>query len=132
MPIAVTGQNGDNETNIGYSGTVKLAFADGDNEHIPIENKGDNMTLEICVPRNPLLPVPGFSYVNSSNVTTSFNTHINYHVIPIEGKNVSLRVQISPNSLTVGYIVCFKFETFPDIFQYPPDCNQTRVFCPFG
>jgi hypothetical protein len=47
MPIAVTGSNGDTETNIGYSGTIKLAFADSDNKEIPINNK--NMTMEICV-----------------------------------------------------------------------------------
>ncbi len=77
------------------------------------------------------MPVPGFVLVNSSTVNTSFNTHINYHVIDIKGKNVSARVQISPNSLEIGYIVCLKYDDFPDIFQYPPDCNVTRIFCPF-
>ena len=125
------GENGNIDTDVTTSGLLDFQYTLKNGSKISIDSQS-NMSIELCIPRSPAFPIPPFTYMNSSNITTSFNTYIVYHVVQITGTNASARVQISPNSLDVGYLACFKFTDFPDVFKYPPDCDVLKVFCPFG
>ena len=122
-PIAPTGTNGANETNIQDSNSVSLEFLDENSNPIAI-TKSRN-PIDIWIPRNPTLIVE-FTYVNTSNLSLPLNASFLPNGITVDAVNISVFIQIKPENLDIGYFVWYKIGLTPAL-------NDTSIaLCPEG
>ncbi len=130
VSVSVTGRNCE-QTDSSASKTTQIVISYINGTAIPIDNK-DGMRMTICTPRIKNLVPPSFIYLNHTtiNVTTSGGLFLIATVVI--GTNVSMRLHVSPVSIAVGYMMCFKKEKKIDLYAFPPDCHKVAVYCPFS
>ncbi len=130
---ALTGKNGDNETNIGRSKQLGLSFyADSDKKEIKVRNQYQQ-PFDFWIKRD-LTGVNSFQTtfqvvnVSSGNMTLK-GSFLNNGIL-LNGTNNSLSVQIKPFDLTLGYLIILKFGDTPVLNKSSNYFDLFKIFCP--
>jgi len=131
---ALTGANGDNETYIGNSKQLSLAFYDEDKKEIPITNA---LTLfEFIIPRDLSFSTTStsidYEFVNASFMDMSEKNHFLPNAINTTGANVSFHLQIKPINLNTGYVVLMKLGQTPVLNSSMQSYDYWNIYCPEG
>lgn len=123
-PIAPTGINGANETNIEDSNTISLEFLDENSN--PIAVTESRTPIDIWIPRNPTLHID-FTYIDTANLSLAKNASFLPNGITVNSVNISVFIQIKPENLEIGYFVWYKIGLTP-IFNDPSIgiCPQSK------
>ena len=133
--MAVTGANGDNETNIGYSKSISYSLYDENKNEILV--KDQKKPIEYWIPKDATVAIEPFIYieaVNLGNPNKSDSSYINGHYVngfSLKGNNISVHVQIQlsiKNSL--GYLFLLKFGDNP--IATSRSFDEWKIFCPSG
>lgn len=131
---ALTGANGDNETFIGNSKQLSLAFYDENKQEIPISNSMSR--FEFVIPRDLSFSAPGtsmdFEYVNASYMDMSDKNHFLPNAINTTGANISFHLQISPDDVNTGYVVLMKLGQTPVLNSSMQSYDYWNIYCPEG
>jgi hypothetical protein len=131
---ALTGANGDNETFIGNSKQLSLAFYDENKNEIPISNSMSR--FEFVIPRDLSFSASGtsmdFEYVNASFMDMSAKNHFLPNAINTTGANISFHLQILPENVTVGYVVLIKLGQTPVLNSSTQSYDYWKIYCPEG
>jgi hypothetical protein len=146
---ALTGNNGDNVTNIGLSKSVSFSLYDEDKNEIPINNLVN--PIEFWIPKDPNMNQEPFKLVdvlnstiivhNGTFVNTTNSTSANYSLnfnddgfylngIKLNGTNISLHIQIKPENISIGFLVLAKFGDNPILKIGKRDYSYYDLFCP--
>ena len=133
--MAVTGANGDNETNIGLSKSISYSLYDENKNEILV--KDQKKPIEYWIPKDASVAIEPFKYieaVNLGNPNKSNSSYINgYYVngFKLKGNNVSVHVQIKPSHKTsMGYLFLLKFGENP--IATSRFFDEWKIFCPSG
>jgi hypothetical protein len=131
---ALTGANGDNETHIGNSKQLSLAFYDEKKQEIPISNAMSK--FEFIIPRDLSFSATNtsmdFEFVNASFMDMSEKNHFLPNAINTTGANVSFHLQISPIDPNTGYVVLLKLGQTPVLNSTMQSYDYWKIFCPQG
>jgi hypothetical protein len=130
---ALTGKNGDNETNIGRSKQLSLSFyADSNNKEIKVSNQNEN-PFEFWIKRN-LTGVDDFQttfqVVNVSSGNMTLRGAFLNNAIVLNGTNNSVNIQIKPINPALGYLVIVKFGDTPVLNKSSQYFDLHEIFCP--
>ena len=136
--MALTGQNGDNATNIQASRSLDFSIYDEQNNEISVTNQ--QKPIEIWMARDPSVAIPPFQLVNALNATTNESSTlldggqlIDASMISgfnLTGVNVSIHIQIKPNSTLNGYLTMLKFGENPSLSETSQSYDMLHIFCP--
>lgn len=138
FPNAVTGLNGDNETNIVDSKQLRLNIYDDNKSEIQINNLAN--LIDMWIPQYPKADSIAFDLVdvkkmsrNGSNETSNFDANGFYsNYFNFTGVNAAVSIQIKPNNTNMGYLVIFKFGEFASFDTFNNAFDKFRCFCPGG
>lgn len=122
MSMALTGKNGDNETNIGSSNSLSYSLYDENNNDILVSNL--NAPIEFWIAKDTSVPIEPYEYVKAVNATALVNNSLPLTTtqfingfmvtgVTLKGTNVSLSVQIKPENKSLGYLALVKFGDNP-------------------
>ena len=117
--MALTGNNGDNETYIGKSKSITYSIYDESRNEIPVNNLSKK--IEYWIPKDPSVSIEPFNFINAVNITglvgfDSLNKTNNtipfiysngsiYNGFKLTGSNVSIHIQVKPiNTNSIGYL----------------------------
>jgi len=129
--MALTGNNGDNETNIGSSKSIDYSLYDESVNEIQVENV--KAPIDIWISRDTSVSIEPYSFMNTMNATSITNVSsslvynqssgmvINGLMVSgfnLNGANVSLHVQIRPLQKQRGYLSLIKFGRNPTVNDY--------------
>ena len=152
--MAITGFNGDNETNIGLSKALSYNIYDENKNEIPINSL--KTKIEFWIPKDPSIQIEPYKFIdtdlfannlmNSSNNNVSMSTNQSNHTneyldgsfvdgFNLDGWNSSLHIQIKPvkkYNLSVCYLFLLKFKSNPVFNLNKQDFDEWSIFCPKG
>ena len=135
MNMAVTGANGDNETNIGLSKSISYSLYDENKNEILV--KDQKKPIEYWIPKDATVAIEPFKYIevvrggNENSTNTSFINGFYVNGFKLKGSNVSVHVQIKPsNKNSFGYLLLLKFGENPAAITSFFD--EWKIFCPSG
>ena len=124
MFMALTGNNGDNETNIGMSDSINYSLYDENIKEIPVKNLND--PIEFWIGKDKNVFIQPYQYINAINATQNQNDSLNQTTtlldgflvsgFTLSGQNVSISVQIKPENIrksSIGYLALLKFGDNP-------------------
>ena len=136
--MALTGTNGNNQTNIGSSRSVSLAIYDENSIEIPVRNLA--MPMDFWIAKDPSVPVPSYKYIkaiNASQLNASRSlAYLNDSQvmngfivtgIQLTGANISLHIQLKPINTSLNYLVLVKFGDNPTLNNQYYD--SLSLFC---
>jgi len=133
--MALTGNNGDNETHIGTSNSLDFSLHDESLNEIKIENI--QTPIDIWISKDTSVPIEPYTFVNSLNLSISNGSNENLsggklmNGILVDGfylygLNVSIHIQIKPLQRQRGYLNFIKFGDNPTQEDY----DLLNTFCP--
>jgi hypothetical protein len=122
--MAISGHNGNNETLIGVSNSIGLAFYDSKNNDLPIT---DN-SIEVFIQRDSNLPDITFKYVN----TTRFQLSSGFlqNAFNITSTNASIHIELKPINESIAYLIVLKFGSSPIINETYSNYDAFKFICP--
>ena len=139
MAMALTGANGNNQTNIGSSRSISLSIYDDSLNEIPVDNLAN--PIDFFIAKDPSVPITPYKYISAVNAT-QLNTSqslsylndsevIDGFIVTglhLSGANVSVHIQLQPINTTLKYLTMVKFGDNPKLKnQYFDSLN---IFCP--
>ena len=151
--MATTGNNGDNETNIGFSKLISYSIYDENKTEINVNNLSKNITdwipkevsafnlnpykyIRAINISNPF-PVLNQSSLNETNMTSSYFYADGFIVngLNLNTTNVSLHIQLKPVNISnsIAYLFLLKFGPNPEVkTDRTLDFDEWRFFCSKG
>jgi hypothetical protein len=144
--MALTGNNGDNETHIGMSKSVSYNIYDENVNEMPVHNL--NNKIEYWIPKDTSLPIEPYSFINSINTTGlvgfdvltqtnrtipyAYSNGFIYNGFKLTGSNVSIHIQIKPDNKSSpnGYLFLLKFGDNPALNSTTQSFDDLKIFCP--
>lgn len=145
--MALTGNNGDNETSIGLSSSIGLTFYDEMTKkelniydlQKPIEFwiKKENDQGESYQFFNGLSFNLNF---NQSNLTNSTNLKIqiiqsSFYFVKYSfyktKSNTSFQIQLKPNNKSISYLILLKYSSLPVLNSFQSEYDDWKIFCSF-
>jgi hypothetical protein len=133
MPMALTGNNGDNETTIGTCSTsLELSLFDKNLKEIPVKNLKQKNQIHFWIVKDAA--DVSFHYINVTNLSNS-SSHalINGFLssgFNLKGPNVSLHLQIKPENKSRAYLSLIKFGQNPSFNSSSQNYDLLSIFCP--
>ena len=120
MSMALTGNNGDNETNTKSSKSIEFSIHDENGKEISVNNLGK--PIEFWIAKDTSKPIEPFVLINSTisnqtnqtNQTNNFNSGFMQNGFKLSSaSNVSIHIQIKPLNYSEfnnkGYLSLLKF-----------------------
>ena len=137
--MALTGSNGDNETNIQWSKSIDFSLYDENIKEINVENQ--KKSLEFWIPKDINMPIEPYQLIDLVNATQNQSNLTNnqmFNSFNLTGSNVSIHIQIKPNNnqdKSIGYLALLKFGANPVLTQSKNNINNkyydmANLFCP--
>ena len=127
QPMAFTGHNGDNETFIGYSSTMDLAFYSANSQHIRVANSSP---ISFWIPRNLTNSAMfTFQHVNATNLSVASNLVFLPNAFNVTANNASIQIHIRPFDFTKAYLVLLKFGYTPIVNTTYADYDYMKTLC---
>ena len=131
MFMAVTGNNGDNETNVELSRSVSYSLYDENNQKISVDNL--NNPIQLWISRDTSVAIEPFRLVNMSSNLTNGSRLINGFLVNgfnLSGWNVSVHIQIKPTNKALSYLTLLKFGGNPVLQTNQNYYDMLNLFCP--
>ena len=137
LSMALTGKNGDNETNIGTSSkSLGFTLFDENLKEIPVKNLAKENEIQFWIAKDTT-NVPQFQYKNVTSSNTS-NSTISYAYqngfltsgLNLKGSNVSMHLQIKPENNSRAYLSFIKFGQNPSFNTSSQNYDLLDIFCP--
>ncbi len=133
--MALTGTNGDNQTNIGSSKSIDFSIYDESSKEISVSNQKN--PIEFWIPKDTSVSIQPYQFVNALNITQN-QTDSNGFILngfTLTGSNVSIHIQIKPNNSNTGYITLLKFGSNPIFVDTQTNINNQyydvlNIYCP--
>ena len=136
--MALTGSNGDNETNIQLSKSIDFSVYDENDQEISVTNL--HTPIEFWIPRDTSnAPMQPYQLIDLANATQNVSNSTNmlmFNSFNLTGANVSVHIQIKPNNTqaTVGYLTLLKFGANPVLTRSQNNVNNkyydlVNLFC---
>ena len=141
--MALTGNNGDNETNIGMSRSVSYSLYDENSNEIEVNNQ--TKPIEFWISRDKSVPIEEFKLidaVNASMINISApdslsllhgSQLINGFLVNgfnLSGSNASIHIQIKPVKRSLSYLTLLKFGDNPILNEKNAYYDILNLFCP--
>ena len=138
--MALTNENGDNETNIRLSQSLGFTIYDANTNEIKVKNI--SKPLDIWIAREESVIFEQFKYVNVLNATAypnSTSLYLNegqlingFYVngFNLTSANVSIHIQIKPNNTQVVYLSLLKFGINPSFSPNKLVYDILNIHCP--
>ena len=126
--MAVSGHNGNNETSIGLSNSMGLAFYDENNNEIVITHS--QILIDVILLRDRNLPDYPFQYVNASEIKFSPGSFFLQNGMNITTINASVHIELKPINFNVGYLMAIKLGYSPIINSSYADFSSFKIICP--
>ena len=138
--MALTNENGDNETNIRLSQSLGFTIYDANTNEIKVKNI--SKPLDIWIAREESVIFEQFKYVNVLNATAypnSTSLYLNegqlingFYVngFNLTSANVSIHIQIKPNNTQVVYLSLLKFGINPSFLPNKLVYDILNIHCP--
>jgi len=133
MSMALTGNNGDNETNVGTCSTsLGLSIFDKNLKETSVKNLQQKNQIHFWIVKDAI--DVSFQYINLTNLSNS-STHalINGFLssgFKLKGPNVSLHVQIKPENKSRAFLSLIKFGQNPSFNVSSLNYDLLNIFCP--
>ena len=141
MPMALTGNNGDNETHIGFSRSITFSLYDETNLEVAVTNQLE--PIDLWISRDPSVPIQSFKLVdalnaNQSQSNSSSNSSSPFQLINgflvsglnLAGSNASIHIQIKPASKSLSYLALLKFGDNPILNENNKYFDVLSLYCP--
>jgi hypothetical protein len=151
MSMALTGNNGDNETNIQSSRSISFSIYDSKSDEIKANNLTSSKLIYFWISKDSSVQIEPYKYIDVLNFTMNNNTNssnlnstaginqnkykfqngflINGFKLSSINSNVSIHVQIKPPSnKPLSYLALLKYGDNPLFASSYYD--SIRVFCP--
>ena len=150
--MAITGENGDNETYIGLSKSISYNIYDESKNEIPIKNLKNK--IEYSIPKDLPVQIIPYTFIDTTNLlknnfsnnnitgrayiannTFKFFDGIFTSGFRLNGSNVSVHIQIKPDDkykLNFCYLFLLKFKSNPVFNLNTQDFDEWSIFCPKG
>jgi len=131
--MAVSGHNGRNETFVGNSSSIELAFYDENSNEIQITQS--NFPIDLKIKRDSSLTdsSSSFQYVNTSkmnSVLEETNSIYLLNTFNIKSKNASIHIEIKPFIPSKSYLMFLKLGYMPILNSTYSDYDSFKIFCP--
>ena len=137
--MALTGSNGNNQTNIGSSRSLGYSIYDENSNEIPVNNLAT--PINFWIGKDPNVPITPYKYVNAINAS-QLNTSqslaylndsqvINCFIVTglsLNGANISIHIQLKPINVSLNYLLLVKFGDNPLLQNHFYD--KMNIFCP--
>jgi len=127
--MAVSGHNGNNETKIGLSKLLSLAFFDEKGRELPVSES--KKPIEFWITREKSVSdMFKYQYVNVTNMSLSESSYLLSSAFSIETANVSVHIQLKPvQSNQTSYLVLLKFGSTPVINSSTVYYDHFKILC---
>jgi hypothetical protein len=139
MPMALTGSNGNNQTNVGSSRSVGYSIYDGNSNEIPVNDLAT--PIYYWIGKDPNIPISPYKHVkaiNASQLNSSQSlAYLNDSQVKdgfvlsglsLTGANVSVHIQLKPLNVSLNYLTLVKFGDNPTLENQYYD--KMNIFCP--
>ena len=134
--MALTGQNGDNVTNIKSSKSIDFSIMDNNGGEIAVHNQAK--PIEVWIAKDTSVKMPDYTFVNLFENNNSNQTNASQQVqngfrlngFQLSGANVSIHIQIKPVNNNISYLTLIKFGDNPTFTQTKQSYDLISVFCP--
>lgn len=138
--MALTGYNGDNETNIQISRSLDYSIYDENYNELVVKNV--SKPIDLWISRDTSVKINPFQFVNalnssiinaSSYVELGGSQLINGYIVNgfnMSGQNQSIHIQIKPSNLTKSYLTLLKFGNNPLLQKNNFYFDSMEIFCP--
>ena len=134
MQMALTGYNGDNETNIGLSRSFDFSLLDESMTEYQVNNV--SKTIDLWISRDTSVLIQPYQYINitslKSSITNLNGSKINNGYLmngfQLNGTSVSIHIQLKPLNKSVAYLSLLKFGDNPTLENNYSDIMN--IFCP--
>jgi hypothetical protein len=129
--MAVSGHNGRNETFVGNSSFIGLAFYDENSNEIQITQS--NFPIDVKIKRDSSLTDSSFQYVNTSkmnSVLEEINSVFLLNTFNIKSINASIHIEIKPLNPSKSYLMFLKLGYMPILNSTYSDYDSFKIFCP--
>ena len=132
LSMALTGPNGDNETNIGASKSFSYSLYDEEYKEIAVHDL--ESPIELWIAKDSSVSVEPFKYVDVNNVSQENSMYNGSQLIDgfmvsgivLSGANLSMHIQLKPENKSVSYLTLVKFGANPN----RRDFDMASAFCP--
>jgi hypothetical protein len=133
--MALTGYNGDNETNIGLSRSIKYSLYDENMNKISVRNL--LKPIDLWIARDTSVLIEPFKYINATSLNSTLNVTNGTETImdgtftsgfQLNGTNVSIHIQIKSENNSQAYLSLLKFGDNPTLENNFFDI--LNIFCP--
>ena len=149
--MATTGNNGDNETNIGFSKLISFSLYDENKTEVDVKNLNNNITY--WIPKDPSASGMQYKYINAinmsnpswgynqsliNNTNSSTFMYSNGYIVngfSLNGTNISVHIQIKPDKVSnsIAYLFLLKFGSNPVTTAGKTfDFDEGEIFCSSG
>ena len=143
MTMALTGNNGDNETNIGLSRSISFSIYDENNKEIQVNNQ--QKPIELWISRDADVQIQPFQIIDALNASINNNNNltlnsslissklINGFIVSgfnLNGSNSSIHIQIKPNNKSTSYLTMLKFGDNPNLQLNNKYYDLLNLYCP--
>jgi len=128
IPMAVSGHNGKNETYIGMSASIGLAFFDSNSNEIRITESLS--PIEILIERDKNTLNYSFEYVNATSIGFLSGAYFLQNSFTIKSSNSSIHIEIKPLNMELGYLLVLKYGYMPIVNSTNADYSSFKLFCP--
>jgi hypothetical protein len=126
--MAISGHNGNNETQIGLSSSVGLSLYDENANEIEITQSLS--AIDILIERDQNINQRSYEYVNATNIGFLTGSFILQNSFKIKMNNASIHIEIKPLNATIAYLLVLKLGYMPLINSTNADYSSFKVFCP--
>jgi len=148
--MALTGNNGDNETNIGLSRSLSFNIYDENNNEIKVNNQ--QKPIEFWISRDQTVEIEPFELIDALNATYSNNDDKSLansssliksklvNGFMVSGFNLttngstrvnrSIHIQIKPNNKSISYLTLLKFGDNPNLQLNNKYYDLLNIYCP--
>ena len=138
--MALTGNNGDNETNIKLSKSINFALFDENTKEIEVKDQSKPLTFWIA--KDTSVPIEGYKYINAINATQNDTIALSngdgklidgflVNGFNLSASNASIHIQIKPENKSIGYLTLVKFGDNPSLkFTHKKYNDLLNFHCP--
>ena len=131
--MAVSGHNGRNETYVGNSTSIGLAFYDQNSNEIQITQS--NFPIDVKIKRDSSLTESSLSYqyVNTYKLNSdleAMNSIFLMNTFNVKSKNASIHIEIKPLIPSKSYLMFLKLGYMPILNSTYSDYDSLKIFCP--
>ncbi len=134
QPLAPIG-NTESQANTNFSTSISLSALDQYGNDVSIHASKEH-PIEFIIPRDTNLIMSPMFLQNVTSISNNHNLQFKLHSVNITLSNnnltASLHLDMYPLNTSLGYLLIYKFDNFP---QFIGSINQTdgwSLFCPFS